>query len=41
MDEDDFNFDVGSYVDDYDRYSDDDYSIYDDEDCLPDDEEDY
>ena len=41
MDEDDFSFDVGNYVDDYDRYSDDDYSIYDDEDCLLDEAEDY
>lgn len=39
MDEDDFNFDVDSYVDDYDRYSDHDYDY--DEDWLPEQEEDY
>ena len=41
MDEEDFSFDVDSYVDDYDRYSDHDYDYDDDEDWLPEHEEDY
>lgn len=41
MDEEDFSFDVDSYVEDYDRFSDYDYDYVDDDDWLPEHEEDY